>query len=150
MGQDSTSIRDAARLQQSLGQLIRILHLRDRRLASSHGLSVSQCHALQGLMQVGPMTITELGDHLHLEKSTASRLAKGLVAKELVRTRAPSGDGRVSILQLTEAGQRLARRILNEISEEYRAGLEGVDPRVQRELPSYLDRLAHNLAGHSP
>lgn len=143
--ENPTTIRDAARLRRSLEHLMRVLHRNDRLRAASHGLSVSQCHALLGLLQTGPMSVTDLGDHLHLEKSTASRLAKGLSQKGLVRTRAPSTDGRVLILQLTEAGQRRARRILNELSEEYRILLEEIEIEFQSELPRLLERVARHL-----
>ena len=139
-------IRDAARLQEALGELIRVLQFRDRDRACCYDLSVSQCHALQALIQAGPMTVTQLGDHLYLEKSTASRLAKALLAKELIRKRAPQADGRVVILQVTESGHRLARKILNDLSEEYMDLLEGFETEVRTALPLLLDRLTQTIS----
>jgi len=89
------------------------------------------------------MTVTELGDHLHLEKSTASRLAKALIKTDLIRRRAPSDDGRIVILQLTEGGQRTARRIVQDLAEEYRLLLKSFDPEVRPTIPYLLDRLSH-------
>jgi len=91
------------------------------------------------------MTVTQLGDFLFLEKSTASRLAKGLIEKDLVRKRAPEADGRVVILQVTENGRRLARKILNDLEEEYRSLLEDFDPEVRAALPRLLDRLTQTI-----
>ena len=142
-------IRDAARLQESLSGLIRVLQFRDRDRACCYDLSVSQCHALEALIQHGPMTVTQLGDHLYLEKSTASRLAKSLLAKEMVRKRAPLSDGRVVILQVTEAGHRLARRIMKDLSEEYMELLSEFDPEVRAALPKLLDLLTRNISGRS-
>ncbi len=139
-------LRDAARLQDALGELIRVLQFRDRDRACCYDLSVSQCHALQALIQNGPMTVTELGAQLYLEKSTASRIAKALLEKELVRKRAPKADGRVVILQVTEAGHRLARKIMNDLSEEYMDLLEGFEPEVRAALPLLLDRLTHTIS----
>jgi len=141
-----TLIRDAARLQESLGELIRLLQFRDRDRACCYDLSVSQCYALQVLIQNGPMTVTQLGDHLYLEKSTASRLAKALLEKDLVRRRAPHDDGRIVILQVTEAGHRMARKILKDLSEEYVDLLETFDPQVRAALPQLLDRLSETIA----
>ena len=45
------------------------------------------------------------------------------------------------ILQVTEAGQRLARKIHNDLAEEYRDLLEEFDPEVRAALPHLLDRL---------
>ena len=139
-------LKDAARLQDALGELIRVLQFRDRDRACCYDLSVSQCHALQALIQNGPMTVTELGAQLYLEKSTASRLAKALLEKELVRKRAPKTDGRVVILQVTEAGHRLARKIMNDLSEEYMDLLEGFEPEVRAALPLLLDRLTQTIS----
>ena len=144
-----TLIRDAARLQESLSELIRVLQFRDRDRACCYDLSVSQCHALQALIQHGPMTVTQLGDHLYLEKSTASRLAKSLLDKDLVRKRAPLSDGRVVILQVTEAGHRLARKILKDLAEEYMDLLGEFEPEVTEALPRLLDRLTRTISGRT-
>ena len=141
-----TLVRDAARLQEALSGLIRLLQFRDRDRACCYDLSVSQCHALEALIQVGPMTVTELGDHLYLEKSTASRLAKGLLEKGLIRRRAPDTDGRRVILQVTEAGHRTARKILKDLSEEYIDLLEDFDPEVRAALPQLIDRLTQTIS----
>jgi DNA-binding MarR family transcriptional regulator len=146
---DPSLLRDASRLQESLGELIRVLQFRDRDRACCYDLSVSQCHALQVLIQNGPMTVTQLGDHLYLEKSTASRLAKSLLDKDLVRKRAPEADGRVVILQITEAGHRLARKILNDLAEEHAELLAEFDPEVRAALPVLLDRLSLIIANRT-
>ncbi|MFH1766053.1 MAG: MarR family transcriptional regulator [Gemmatimonadota bacterium] len=142
-------VRDAARLQEALAGLIRVLQFRDRDRACCYALSVSQCHALLTLIQNGPMPVTQLGDHLYLEKSTASRLAKAMLEKELVRKRAPQADGRIVILQVTEAGNRLARKILNDLAEEYMDLLEEFEPEVRGALPLLLDRLTQTISGRT-
>jgi MarR family 2-MHQ and catechol resistance regulon transcriptional repressor len=142
-------IRDAARLQKSLSQLTRVLQFRDRDRACCYELSVSQCHALEAMIQHGPMTVTQLGDHLYLEKSTASRLAKSLLEKELVRKRAPLADGRIVILQVTETGHRLARKIMKDLAGEYMDLLGEFEPEVRAALPKLLDRLIRNISGRT-
>lgn len=137
--------RDATFLQESLGGLIRLLQSRDRDRACCYELSVSQCHALQALVKRGPITVTQLGDGLCLEKSTASRLANGLMDRGLVRKRSPGSDGRVVILQVTEQGLRLSRKILNDLSEEYMELLEEFDPEVRKALPRLLERLTQTI-----
>ncbi len=144
-----TLMKDAARIQDALDGLIRVLQFRDRDRACCYDLSVSQCHALQALIQSGPMTVTQLGDHLYLEKSTASRLAKALLRKELVRKRSPESDGRIVILQVTESGHRLARKILNDLSQEYMELLEPVEPEVRAALPALLGRITRAIAART-
>jgi DNA-binding MarR family transcriptional regulator len=95
------------------------------------------------------MTVTQLGDHLYLEKSTASRLAKSLLERDLVRKRAPLSDGRVVILQVTEVGHRLARKIMKDLAEEYMDLLGEFDPEVTEALPKLLDRLTRTISGRT-
>ena len=92
------------------------------------------------------MTVTGLGEHLHLAKSTASRLAKGLLVLDLVRKRSPSSDDRVVILQATEQGLRLSRKILNDLSEEYIELLATLAPEEREALPKLLERLWRGLS----
>ena len=125
---------------------MRVVRFRDRDRACCYELSASQCHALQALVRQGPMTVNDLAAHLHLEKSTASRLAAALLGKELVRKRVARSDGRVVVLQVTEAGHRLSRRILNDLTAEYMELLEGFDPEVRGALPILLERLASVVA----
>lgn len=143
-------IRSAAHLQEALQELVRVLQSRDRALASHHGLSVSQAHALMALNGSGPMTVTTLGEQLHLEKSTASRLAKGLLVRGLVRKRSPASDDRKVILQLTEQGIRLSRKVLNDLSDECVRLLESMNPEEREGIPGILGRLSRELvAGYS-
>jgi DNA-binding MarR family transcriptional regulator len=132
-------------LEDALGNLSRTLQARDRGRAARYDLSVSQFHALLVLGKGGPTPVTGLADHLHLEKSTASRLAKGLLARGLVRKRSPASDDRVVILQATEQGLRLSRRILNDLSEEYTDLLSSIDPTMREVLPQALECLSEGL-----
>jgi DNA-binding MarR family transcriptional regulator len=92
------------------------------------------------------MTVTQLGNTLYLDKSTASRLANSLLDKDLVRKRAPSSDGRVVILQVTEAGHRLARKIMRDLAEEYMDLLGEFEPEVTEALPRLLDHLTRTIS----
>jgi DNA-binding MarR family transcriptional regulator len=138
-------LRAAARLEETLGRLSRTIQARDRERAARYDLSVSQFHALLALEKGGPTPVTGLAGRLHLEKSTASRLAKGLLARGLVRKRSPVSDDRVVILQATEQGLRLSRRILNDLSAEYTGILAGIDPPMREILPQALECLLEEL-----
>jgi MarR family transcriptional regulator, 2-MHQ and catechol-resistance regulon repressor len=142
-------VRDASRLQGALMELMRVLRSRDRDRASGYSLSASQCHTLQALARQGPMTVNDLAARLYLEKSTASRLAASLMEKDLVRKRAARTDGRTVVLQVTEKGLRLSRRILNDLAVEYMELLKQLDPEVRSALPQLLDRITSIVAGRS-
>lgn len=91
------------------------------------------------------MTVTALGERLHLEKSTASRIVKGLLGIGLVRKRSPTSDERKVILQLTEQGLRLARKLLNDYAKEDVELLESLDPESRGRLPILLGELTGTL-----
>ena len=138
-------LRNAARLQESLSDLVRVFQSWERARVGRHGLSGSQSHALLALHGVGPLTVSALGENLHLEKSTASRLAKTLLQKGLVRKRSPASDERKVVLQLTEQGMRLSRKVLNDLVEDYVELLEAMDPEEGAALPKVLDPLIREL-----
>ena len=138
-------IRGAAQLQESLAGLLRIAQSLDRKRAERYGLTVSQLHALLVLGKTGPMPVTRFGDEMQLEKSTASRLAKGLLQKDLLRKRSLGSDDRMVILQVTEQGMRVLRKIANDLSEAYIDILIRMDPAVRDTLPTSLTQLTRAL-----
>jgi DNA-binding MarR family transcriptional regulator len=125
-------IRRAALLQASLSQLLRAVQSLDRRRAQLYGLTVSQLHALLVIGRRGPTRVT--------------LVAKGLLKKGLIRKRSPSSDDRKVILQTTEQGMRLLRKILNDLSEEYIQLLAAMDPAVREALPAHLSLLTRELS----
>jgi DNA-binding MarR family transcriptional regulator len=142
-------IRRAALLQESLAALVRVVQSMDRKRGERYGLTVSQLHALLVLGKTGPMPVTRFGEEMQLEKSTASRLAKGLLQKDLLRKRSFGSDDRKVILQVTEQGMRLLRKIANDLSEAYIHILVGMDPAVTEILPASLTLLTRALQAKS-
>jgi DNA-binding MarR family transcriptional regulator len=138
-------IRRAALLQESLADLLRIVQYLDRKRAERYGLSVSQLHGLVVLGKAGPMPVTRFGYEMQLEKSTASRLAKGLLRKDLLRKRSLGSDDRKVILQVTEQGMRLLRKIGNDLSEAYIDILVRMEPAERETLPASLTLLSRAL-----
>lgn len=68
----------------------------------------SEAHAVGELDRDGPMTQTELGKRLRLEKSTVSRLVTQLIGRGWVRRAEREGDARLVWLELTAQGSRAA------------------------------------------
>ena len=137
---------DARRLADTLGQLIRVVQFRDRDRACCYDLSVSQCHALDGVVEAGAMTVNDMAALLYVDKSTASRIANGLVLKKLVIRARAATDGRIVLLVPTEEGARLQRRIQADLVDEYRALLSDFDPQVRDALNTLVERLGRSLA----
>ena len=92
---------DAERIHELLMDLVRASGL----LQSDHALSMSQAFALHELDTDSPLSQRDLGERLHLEKSSVSRLAAELERKGLlVRERDPDNQ-RQYRLRLTDRGR---------------------------------------------
>lgn len=137
---------DGRRLSERLGELIRVVQFRDRDRACCYGISVSQCYALKAVSDAGGLTVNELAGELFLDKSTASRVANGLVDRGLLaKTRDPD-DKRIVRLVSTDSGEQLHERIEDDLAEEYGRLLADLDPGVRSAVSEVVGRLAHSFA----
>jgi DNA-binding MarR family transcriptional regulator len=139
-------LTDARALDDALGGLLRVIQFRDRDRACCYDVSVSQCYALERVVDSGGLTVNDLAGALYLDKSTASRIANSLVDKGyLGRARDPD-DGRVVRLVATPAGTALCRRIGAETADEYAELLADFGPEVRGALVQLIGRLGRCFA----
>src|SRR5688572_19574932 len=110
--------RDAQALQAAVAELVRVYQFRDRDRICCHDVSVTQCHALEALVENGPMRLGGLAERLFLDKSTTSRVVRTLVKKGYVEQRAEETDRRASALLATASGRRLHERITEDLVEQ--------------------------------
>jgi DNA-binding MarR family transcriptional regulator len=134
--------RDATALQAAVADLVRVYQFRDRDRICCHDISVTQCYALETLVQHGPMRLNALAERLFLDKSTASRVVSTLVRKRYVMQRTAADDGRATMLSATAQGQRLCARILQDLVEQQKQVLKDLDPEVRDGVVQVLRRLA--------
>ena len=141
---DSSLVRDAAAFYDALSELIRIYQFRDRDRVCCHGISVTQCYALEAVARYFPITVNELAGRLFLDKSTVSRVINSLEKKELLCRLPHVKDGRAVELHLTRKGDDIYRRIRQDIEEQERRLLEDFDPDVRTAMIELIDRLARS------
>jgi MarR family transcriptional regulator, 2-MHQ and catechol-resistance regulon repressor len=134
--------RDAIALQGAVADLIRVYQFRDRDRICCHDVSVTQCYALETLVQHGAMRLSVLAERLFLDKSTTSRVVGTLVRKGYVEQRADIHDGRATTLHVTRQGQRLCARITDDLVEQQKQLLQDLDPDVRIAVVGVLRRLA--------
>ena len=134
--------RDAVALQAAVADLVRVYQFRDRDRICCHDVSVTQCYALETLVERGPMRLSALAERLFLDKSTTSRVVSTLVRKGYVEQRADAKDGRATTLTATRQGQRLCGRIKDDLVEQQKQLLEDLDPDVRTGVVHLLRRLA--------
>ena len=107
--------------------LARRYQLRDRDRVCRHGVTVSQCYALEAIVAADGLRVTELARALGLDKSTASRVAESLCAAGLARYGDETGNRRAKRVLATRKGRAIAERIHQEIRDEHRRAFEPFD-----------------------
>jgi DNA-binding MarR family transcriptional regulator len=136
LDQDTGDVYDA------LSDLIKLYQFRDRNRVHCHGISVTECYALEVVDRHGPLTLNEVASHLFLEKSTVSRVVDVLERKGFVwRTPHPE-DRRAVQIGATAEGQCLHRRIANEAKDRYRALVAEIEPEARSTVIGLLRRLS--------
>jgi DNA-binding MarR family transcriptional regulator len=142
----SLASQDALALQDALTDLIRVVQFRDRDRACCYELSVSQCYALRAVVQDGPLSVNDLAGALVLDKSSASRLARGLVEGGLVGRVADPDDARAVHLEATAAGRALHERIAQDLAREYGSLLADFSDAERARVVEAVRRLAGAVA----
>jgi MarR family transcriptional regulator, 2-MHQ and catechol-resistance regulon repressor len=134
--------RDAADLQTAVADLVRVYQFRDRDRICCHDISVTQCYALETLVEHGPLRLSALADRLFLDKSTTSRVVGTLVKKGYAEQAADAQDGRAIALSVTRKGRNLCARITDDLVDQQKQLLQDLDPEVRTGVVQVLRRLA--------
>jgi DNA-binding MarR family transcriptional regulator len=134
--------RDAQAFQAAVADLVRVYQFRDRDRICCHDISVTQCHALEALVEHGQMRLSELTDRLFLDKSTTSRVVQTLVKKGYVEQRPDAADRRATALHPTGKGRRLCERITDDLVDQQKQLLQDLDPEIRVGVVTVIQRLA--------
>jgi MarR family transcriptional regulator, 2-MHQ and catechol-resistance regulon repressor len=134
--------RDAAALHAAVADLVRVYQFRDRDRICCHDISVTQCYALETLVEHGPLRLSALAERLFLDKSTTSRVVATLVKKGYVEQGADAQDGRAIALSVTRKGRSLCARITDDLVDQQKQLLQDLDPDVRTGVVRVLRRLA--------
>jgi DNA-binding MarR family transcriptional regulator len=138
---------DTAGFYDALSDFIRIYQFRDRDRILCHGISVTQCYALEALVKDGPLTLNELAGRLYLDKSTVSRVVAALEKKELIQRKTHAADRRAVHLDATPKGQKLHDRIRRDVEQRDQELLDDFPPSVRRGMIRLLRRLTAAAEG---
>lgn len=140
---DAALDRDAMALQQAVADLVRVYQFRDRDRICCHDVSVTQCYALETLVEHGPMRLSALAERLFLDKSTTSRVVNTLGRKKYVEQRPDTSDGRAMLINATRQGRRLCTRISSDLVEQQKQLLGDLAPEIRAGVVQVIQRLAH-------
>jgi len=143
---DPALLEDALHLSGALSELLRVIQFRDRDRSCCYDISVSQCYALKGIVEARAMTVNDLAAHLYLDKSTASRIANGMVDKGLLVRERDAEDGRVVHLVPTEMGVEIFEKIEQDQTIEYADMLSDFDPEIRSAITRLVARLGRSFS----
>ena len=134
--------RDAVALQAAVAELVRVYQFRDRDRICCHDISVTQCYALEALVEHAPVRLGGLAERLFLDKSTTSRVISTLVKKGYVEQRTDAADARATALYPTSSGRRLYKRITEDLVEQQKQLLQELAPDVREGVVQAIRGLA--------
>lgn len=130
----------------ALSELLRVYQFRDRERICCHDLSVTQGHALEVVVDQGPLSMNDLAARLFLDKSTTSRVVDALERKGHATREADPTDRRALRLSATASGRELLERIRKEILTEEKRLLTEFEPVIRREMTRLISRLSKAAA----
>ena len=134
--------KDANALQAAVADLVRVYQFRDRDRICCHDISVTQCYALETLVDHGPLRLGALAEKLFLDKSTTSRVVSSLVKKGYVEQQVEEADRRATALHATPKGRRLCARITEDLVAQQKQLLQDLEPDVREAVVRVIRGLA--------
>lgn len=134
--------KDAEALHAAVSDLVRIYQFRDRDKICCYDISVTQCYALEALVERGPSRSQALAEVLRLDKSTTTRVVDALVRKGYVERLPDPEDARAVSLRVTSQGRKLYEQINSELIAQQIDLIRDLDPDVRAAATEILKRLA--------
>jgi DNA-binding MarR family transcriptional regulator len=109
------------------------------RIGAEHDLSLTQLRML-GILRDRRVTMSELADHLGLDKSTISGLVSRAEKRGLIGRAPNQADGRAVDVFLTAAGAGLAGRGADQVARALSPMTGELTPAQGRQLTALLER----------
>jgi DNA-binding MarR family transcriptional regulator len=133
---------------QALGRLRVAMDATYAQVSRELGLTVQQAELLCAAMR--PAAIGDLADVLRCDRSNVSRLVDRAAGRGLLHRRGEKTDGRVTVIELSADGQRLAERFIDTLESRLQPLLAGWSSKRQHAAIETLTVLAHALEATSP
>lgn len=133
----------AARLRLVISRLGRAV-----RQHGSAGLTPSQVSALATIEEYGPMRMSEIAARELIGASVATRVVANLEELGLVQRVTGSPDGRVSVIELSDAGRQTLLELWNERAAGLTARIERLQPEHAATLQAALPVLEALVRDH--
>lgn len=133
MGDESLQV-----IEQEIALLVRLTTSYSPRLGD---LDRSEYVILSALDQHSPMAINNLAETLKLNLSTASRQVASMAAKKLIHRYPDPQNGRISLVDITNEGQKILERVQKARYDVYAEVLQEWSSEELKILETNLSRL---------
>ena len=130
-------------LPRALGRLRVVLDDAFQRASRDLGLTAQQAEFLCAALR--PAAVGDLARALRCDRSNVSRLADRAARRGLVKRGEDEADGRVTIVELTADGERLARRFIAALEAQTRALRAGWPATREQTAVELLNEIADAL-----
>lgn len=131
-----------------LRELARLYTRAQRTAAECCSTSSTQCHLLTELGRSGPLTPTDIGARLGLEKSWVSRAVDGLVARGWATKEPHPRDARSWLVTLTAEGQARVQALNTTLDNHASRVLKQLPAASRRQVETSLLLLLKALREH--
>lgn len=119
--------------------LVRAVYQDSAGTGKRFGLTVAQSGVLRNLAIHGPLSSADLSRKLYVTPANITGIVDRLEKKGLVERVRQAADRRVSLISLTESGQKLGESLPDPIENKLIAGLAGLDHSRIKELADAID-----------
>ncbi|HUQ18402.1 MAG TPA: MarR family transcriptional regulator [Gemmatimonadaceae bacterium] len=140
------SSADVDRFYAALTTLLRNYQFRDRDRQTICGISVTQCYALEFIVNERHLTISQIAERLVLNKSNASRVVDALEVAGLVSRERDPSNHRARLISATASGRRLHSTITRDLKRDYKKILSDFPASFVRDAGTLLESIAERAA----
>lgn len=139
--QDLPDSRYGRRILHAVRRIIRAIDLYSRKLAVEHEITGPQLVCLNAIVELGPITATDLAHQVHLSASTVVRILDRLENKDLIIRERQKDDRRRVHLTATIAGHELSAKAPYSEQHPLRTALKQLPMQEQESVTILLEQL---------
>lgn len=111
---------------------------------SDYGITREEWQFMAMLVDLGPLSPSDVAQRTTVDRSQVSKTLAGLVAKQLVERQRVSGDARRVLMRVSPKGQALYAQIFPRVVQVHHALLQDFSPEERARLAADLKRIKHN------
>jgi DNA-binding MarR family transcriptional regulator len=145
---DIPESRYGRRILNALRRIIRSVDLYSRKLVSEYQITGPQLVCLNSIVELGPITATDLAYHVHLSTSTVVRILDRLESKGLIQRQRQKDDRRFVLVTATIAGHELSAKAPYSDRHPLRFALKQLPSEKQEVVTDLLENLVSLMDAH--